>query len=197
MARLIVFYPKEFLCESKFHRKLDNITSTISKHTLLYIDDYHGFISSRVCDNVNVEAITNINDARITHAVIFDDGHEFATEYELFKSMNIPLRRIKINITRVINIKKESKYRGMQSNSTYEYIGRGSKWGNPYAIGEDGDRDEVIRKFEYDFEYNKFINVDKNEFSALRGKTLGCFCKPDKCHGDVIANYLNSIDDED
>jgi len=27
---------------------------------------------------------------------------------------------------------------------------------------------------------------------ALRGKTLGCFCKPRACHGDVIANYLEA-----
>lgn len=197
MIRIIVLYPKEFLCESKFHRKLDNITSKMKAHTLLCIEDHHGFLSSRACSDVTIESVIDINNARPTHAIIFDDGHEFSFENDIFKSMNIPIRRIKIAITRVINIKKDSQFNGIKSDSTYEYIGRGSKWGNPYAIGEDGDRDEVIRKFEYDFEYNKFINVDKSDFLTLRGKTLGCFCKPDKCHGDIIAHYLNSIDDED
>ncbi|MCG6418638.1 DUF4326 domain-containing protein [Vibrio fluvialis] len=27
------------------------------------------------------------------------------------------------------------------------------------------------------------------------GKRLGCFCKPDDCHGDIIAEFLNSYDD--
>jgi hypothetical protein len=30
----------------------------------------------------------------------------------------------------------------------------------------------------------------------LRGKTLGCFCKPHPCHGDIIAAYLDSLEDE-
>ena len=46
-------------------------------------------------------------------------------------------------ITKVVNIKTKK----------YDvYIGRGSAWGNPYAIGIDGDREEVIRKYQYDFE---------------------------------------------
>ena len=31
---------------------------------------------------------------------------------------------------------------------------------------------------------------------ALKGKRLGCFCKPYPCHRDIIKEYLNTLDDE-
>jgi len=72
------------------------------------------------------------------------------------------------------------------------YIGRGSDFGNPYIIGVDGDRDEVINKYcKY---FYKRINEEplfKLRVEGLRGKTLACFCKPKSCHGDVIISYLN------
>jgi len=61
---------------------------------------------------------------------------------------------------------------------------------------KDGDdRDEVIRKYRYDFDYEKFPHIDKQEVFKVYGKRLGCFCKPDAYHGDVLADFLNSWDD--
>ncbi|GAB2922171.1 hypothetical protein GCM10027181_21760 [Rheinheimera gaetbuli] len=132
----------------------------------------------------------------ITHAIIFDDGEEFAAELQQLKAKDIPLRLINIKLTRVINITRETEFKGQQNSDKYEYIGRGSYWGNPYSMFEEGDdRDEVIRKFQYDFEYEKFPHIDKQEVYKLAGKRLGCFCKPSACHGDVLADFLNSWDD--
>ncbi|ASF45912.1 DUF4326 domain-containing protein [Methylovulum psychrotolerans] len=39
------------------------------------------------------------------------------------------------------------------------------------------------------------MNKNERELLQLRGKVLGCHCKPAACHGDVLANYLNSLDD--
>ncbi len=65
------------------------------------------------------------------------------------------------------------------------YIGRGSKWGNPFKIGKDGNRDDVIDKY-----YNYITNKPElmNSLYELTGKTLVCFCKPKACHGDILAN---------
>lgn len=63
------------------------------------------------------------------------------------------------------------------------YIGRPSKWGNPYTIGPDGGRAEVIEK------YRKYVTGSKRLMSCLhelKGKRLGCFCAPKPCHGDVL-----------
>jgi hypothetical protein len=77
------------------------------------------------------------------------------------------------------------------------YIGRGSEFGNPYALGFDGDREEVIRKFAYDFERD-FLRGGvefKEKLKQHKGERLGCHCAPAPCHGDVLAEFLNSLDD--
>lgn len=199
MNNILILYPKNFKCFSKFERKISNIVKNIGNYSITYQDDPNGFISSLFSEKLSAETIvkkTNWCDANVTHAIIFDDGEEFSKESEILKTRGIPLRNIQIKITRVINIKKEDKYKNEKSTPTYEYIGRGSYWGNPYSMYEEGDdRDEVIRKYKYDFDYDKFPNKEKSRVLELSGKRLGCFCKPSNCHGDVLADYLNSLDD--
>lgn len=71
------------------------------------------------------------------------------------------------------------------------YIGRGSPFGNPYVLGVDGDRDEVIRLYKIHF-IEKLMRDPgfSAKVEALRGKKLGCHCSPLACHGDVILEYL-------
>ena len=67
------------------------------------------------------------------------------------------------------------------------YIGRGSIWGNPFRIGPDGSREDVIEK------YRQWIKTRPDILShleELRGKTLGCYCKPLACHGDILIELL-------
>jgi hypothetical protein len=64
------------------------------------------------------------------------------------------------------------------------YIGRSTKYGNPYKIGKDGDRDEVCELFER----NVLPTLDVSE---LRGKNLICHCAPKRCHGDSILVKAN------
>jgi len=63
------------------------------------------------------------------------------------------------------------------------YIGRGSKWGNPFVIGKDGDRLEVMDKYEMYIMYNDDLIFALPE---LVGMTLGCYCAPLPCHGDIL-----------
>lgn len=67
-------------------------------------------------------------------------------------------------------------------------IDRATRWGNPFRIGVDGDREEVIRKF---FDWVLTSDEPKAEWirdnvHTLHGKTLGCWCAPQACHGDVL-----------
>ncbi|WP_420389361.1 DUF4326 domain-containing protein [Marinobacter sp.] len=199
MANILVIYPKPFNCYSKFSRKVKKISSNLGHVTLVFQEDPNGFIQ-KVCEE-NSPAIvgrklSNWTTSDFTHAIVFDDGEELAEETLELKSSGKPLRIIKVAITRVVNIKNEPKYQAKKSTPNYEYIGRGSYWGNPYSMYEDGeDREEVIRKFKYDFDYEKFPNKEKSQVYKLAGKRLGCFCKPKACHGDVLADFLNSWDD--
>lgn len=68
------------------------------------------------------------------------------------------------------------------------YIGRPSRWGNPFSIGRDGTRAEVIAKYE------AWIVTQPELLAALpdlAGKTLGCWCSPLACHGDVLARLAD------
>ena len=71
------------------------------------------------------------------------------------------------------------------------YIGRPSKWGNPFVLGKDGNREEVIEK------YKAWIEAQPTLLEAarkeLKGKTLGCWCSPRLCHGDVLIDIANDI----
>ena len=82
--------------------------------------------------------------------------------------------------TRIVHCKKES----------YDiYIGRPSKWGNPFQIGKDGTQEEVIEKF------RNWIITQPNllkDLHELKGKTLGCWCKPKKCHGDILVELIET-----
>ena len=72
------------------------------------------------------------------------------------------------------------------------YIGRPSVWGNPFVIGRDGTRAEVVRKYE------AWLRSHPERMAAARkhlaGKDLVCFCAPLACHGDVLLKIANSGD---
>ena len=67
------------------------------------------------------------------------------------------------------------------------YIGRGSKWGNKFVIGRDGDRAEVIRKYREWILNNEYL---LSCLAELKDKVLGCYCKPLPCHGDVLVELV-------
>lgn len=73
------------------------------------------------------------------------------------------------------------------------YIGRPGPWGNPFAIGKDGTRAEVIEKF------RAYIEARPDLVQRLRARApqrLVCWCAPRACHGDVLAEILQSVPGE-
>ncbi|MDP2741435.1 MAG: DUF4326 domain-containing protein [bacterium] len=93
--------------------------------------------------------------------------------------------------TVVVNIKKEP---------FDVYIGRAGRgedgyFGNPFHIGNGISRQDAVGRFQSYFADR--IEKDsefKRRVLALRSKRLGCFCKPNACHGDVIADWLNKME---
>jgi hypothetical protein len=92
-------------------------------------------------------------------------------------------------VTRIVHCKREQ----------YDvYIGRPSKWGNPFSH-KDGTlaaykvdtRDEAVAR------YREWIATQPellNTLPELRGKMLGCWCKPQACHGDVLAELADETE---
>lgn len=100
------------------------------------------------------------------------------------KELGIP----RVNCT-VVHCKKEP----------YDiYIGRPSKWGNPFTHKQDGktlakyvlgSREEAVEA------YREWITKGEgkylmNDLSELVNKVLGCWCHPKSCHGDILKELV-------
>lgn len=69
------------------------------------------------------------------------------------------------------------------------YVGRPSKWGNPFRVGPNQTHADVIAKYrDWICSQPQLIEDAKRE---LRGKVLGCWCAPRPCHADVLAEIAN------
>lgn len=77
------------------------------------------------------------------------------------------------------------------------YIGRGGHgesgyFGNPFLVGRDGTREEVLLQFQAYFLVRVAHDPDyRKAVKRLRDKRLVCFCKPKACHGDILAKYAD------
>jgi hypothetical protein len=69
------------------------------------------------------------------------------------------------------------------------YVGRPSKWGNPFIVGRDGDRETVTILYAC---YLMNRHDLWNSLSELHGKDLVCWCAPEKCHADVLLLFANA-----
>ena len=71
------------------------------------------------------------------------------------------------------------------------YVGRPSRWGNPYVIGRDGTREEVLAKFRR-YAVGRMAS-DPEWLAPLAGRNLTCWCAPLPCHGDVLMELANPL----
>jgi hypothetical protein len=91
--------------------------------------------------------------------------------------------------TRVVHCKREP----------YDvYIGRPSKWGNPFS-----HKDGTLAQYKVDTReeaiewYREWILTQPELLASLHelhGKTLGCWCHPLPCHGDVLVELIEQLD---
>jgi hypothetical protein len=90
----------------------------------------------------------------------------------------------------VVANKKEDKalIQWAQENGLYVAIDRGSIWGNPFILPDDGTRREVVEN--YRWYYTKKPSL-QNKIDTLKGKVLGCWCYPLSCHGDVLKEQID------
>lgn len=92
--------------------------------------------------------------------------------------------------TRVVNKYKEP----------YDiWIGRGSKWGNPFThlpLGETKAQYQVATREEAIARYRDYICDNPAliaDLTELVGHRLGCVCKPQSCHGDILVRLIEDI----
>lgn len=101
--------------------------------------------------------------------------------------------------------RKRTKGWKMPENTVY--VGRGSKWGNPFKIGSEyvrpkmtpggGQNANVVVDNAHAVRlYKRFtareVRIRIEAFQELRGKNLACWCRPDQpCHADVLLELAN------
>jgi hypothetical protein len=108
---------------------------------------------------------------------------------KIFKRLSLPTPSAPQRLPRLFNIKRD---KDIPSGAVY--IGRGtwrgqkSLCGNPFAIGDDGNRNEVCDKFE---EWAPTQPEVMAAIESLRGQNLACYCAPYRCHGDWILKMAN------
>ncbi|KAB4217196.1 DUF4326 domain-containing protein [Bacteroides uniformis] len=93
--------------------------------------------------------------------------------------------------TRVVNIRKEScdVYIGRAGH------GKDGYFGNPFRLDAEMARGGTLESYRKYFYHRLSTDEEfRGRIGELRGKTLGCFCKPNPCHGDVIKEYLDRME---
>ncbi|WP_370795099.1 DUF4326 domain-containing protein [Bacteroides stercorirosoris] len=94
--------------------------------------------------------------------------------------------------TKVVNIRKES---------CDVYIGRAGHgqdgyFGNPFRLEATMARGGTLDRYRKYFYHRLSTDEEfRRRIGELQGKTLGCFCKPNPCHGDIIKEYLDRMEE--
>lgn len=93
--------------------------------------------------------------------------------------------------------------RGIVFINKVRFPPKNSKFANPFKIGgklgrskEKMTRDDVLRLYKEHLENEiRTGKITREEILALKGKTLGCWCSPEPCHGDIIVEMINELSD--
>jgi bacteriorhodopsin len=86
---------------------------------------------------------------------------------------------------KVLNVRTATK----EELSNSIYCGRPSIWGNPFTIGKDGTRSQVILKY---IDWLETQPLLLSQIHVLQGKNLVCWCAPQQCHCDILLEIANS-----
>jgi hypothetical protein len=94
-------------------------------------------------------------------------------------------KKVEAGLSVVANLQRDKHLiQWATQNGKLVMIDRTSRWGNPFVLGPDGDRDHVCMCFEEHYAtYKQSFDKHRDE---LRGKVLACHCYPERCHGDGL-----------
>ena len=92
----------------------------------------------------------------------------------------------------IVNLRTEPRLREqfdyVQVVDNTVLIDRRTRWGNPFRLGVDGDRERVIALYRADlWRRIRAGEISLEELAELDGCWLACWCEPLPCHGDVLA----------
>lgn len=199
--KLLIGLPRGFGFHRVFEQSMNSVAEDFADFDISLIADEKNISESFFTQRGVHPRLINTPKSRLesldlvrkhTHAVLFWDGEELTDLVYFAKLRKLPTRLFPVRIAKVCNKDKGEPFD--------VYIGRGSPWGNPYPIEHHGGGDtrlDVIEKYKVFFKEQFLEDPEKRRaLLSLRGMRLACHCKPMACHGDVIADFLNSYEEE-
>lgn len=87
---------------------------------------------------------------------------------------------------------QRSRAKGWKMPANTVYVGRPTRWGNPFRVGVHGTAQECVDLFARWIAFG-CTRLDEAAEEHLRGKNLACFCALDQpCHADVLLELANA-----
>lgn len=137
------------------------------------------------------------NQGRLTEAIVTRAVQQVRPEYEWSESELERKAIVEAGGTVVANMHQDSDralLHWAKTTGRFARIDRNSDWGNPFEMPDDGDRDTVCDSYEIFFTRKFSLH---NRLNELRGKVLGCWCYPQRCHGDYLAAKTEEVSSDD
>lgn len=192
---------RQQLAAAKVETSLKELGAAAPNHKIGDIPEKHlrPLVSVKNDDETLVAAYTKAqeiakdeNQGRLTEAIVTRAVEQVRPEYEWSASELERKAIVEAGGTVVANMHQETDRALLawaRSTGKFARIDRNSDWGNPYEIPDDGDRDTVCDSYEIFFPRKFSLH---NRFDELRGKVLGCWCYPQRCHGDYLTAKLEA-----
>jgi hypothetical protein len=123
------------------------------------------------------------NDGKLTEAIVTRAVEQVKPEYEWTEDELKRKEIVESGGTVVANMHQDTDRALLmwaRKTDRFVRIDRNTEWGNPFEMGKDGDRDTVCDSYEIFFPRKFSLH---NRLDELKGKVLGCWCYPARCHG--------------
>jgi hypothetical protein len=130
------------------------------------------------------------NQGKLTEAIVTRAVEQVRPEYEWTEDELKRKAIVEAGGTVVANMHQETDRALLtwaRKTDRFVRIDRTSDWGNPFEMGPDGDRDTVCESYEIFFPRKFSLH---NRLNELRGKVLGCWCYPARCHGMYLTAMI-------
>ncbi len=134
------------------------------------------------------------NDGKLTEAIVTRAVEQVKPEYEWTEDELKRKAIVESGGTVVANMHQDTDRALLmwaRKNDRFVRIDRNTEWGNPFEMGKDGDRDTVCDSYEIFFPRKFSLH---NRLDELKGKVLGCWCYPARCHGMYLAAKVEEVD---
>jgi len=196
---------RQQLAAAKVETSLKELGAAAPNHRIGDIPEKHlrPLVSVRNDDETLAAAFTKAqdiaeeeNEGKLTEAIVTRAVEQVRPEYEWTEDELKRKAIVEAGGTVVANMHQEADRALLtwaRKTDRFVRIDRTSDWGNPFEMGPDGDRDTVCESYEIFFPRKFSLH---NRLNELRGKVLGCWCYPARCHGMYLIAKSEEVNED-